>query len=168
MSNIPADLVSRLRDADMGDDHSTQKLLMDAACEIGHLRDREHQAAVILATALAGGGSPEQAHWMHDAAVWLNARPAEAKTSDCPHCQGFFDDKGVLLHADKCPALDVETVHMAANGKTPHEGKRAECGECAPALPFSHWSKDPLIPYSGCDCRSCTNARLADTRTSKP
>jgi hypothetical protein len=35
---LPADLVGRLRDADMGDDHGTQKLLMDAADEIERLR----------------------------------------------------------------------------------------------------------------------------------
>lgn len=30
------------------------------------------------------------------------------------------------------------------------------------ALPFTHWSKDPLIPYEGCVCRSCEDARTAD------
>jgi hypothetical protein len=47
----------------------------DCAVEdVTRLVERERQAAIVLATALAGGGSPEQAHWMHDAAVWLNDR----------------------------------------------------------------------------------------------
>lgn len=46
--------------------------------------ERARQAAIILATALAGGGLPEQAHWMHDAAVWLNDRPAP-DVSGCAH-----------------------------------------------------------------------------------
>lgn len=41
------------------------------------------------------------------------------------------------------------------------------CPRCAPQtsaalnplLAFTHWSKDPLIPYAGCDCRSCEGAR---------
>lgn len=28
-----------------------------------------------------------------------------------------------------------------------------------PVLPFTHWSKDPLIPYEGCNCSSCDDAR---------
>jgi hypothetical protein len=37
--------------------------------------DRERQAAIILATALACGGYDKQhAHWLTDAVEWLNAR----------------------------------------------------------------------------------------------
>lgn len=32
-----------------------------------------------------------------------------------------------------------------------------------PVLPFVHWSKDPLIPYKGCECCNCVAAR-AQTR----
>jgi hypothetical protein len=33
----------------------------------------------------------------------------------------------------------------------------AQKGEPAPT--FAHWSKDPLVPYEGCNCRSCEAAR---------
>lgn len=31
--------------------------------------------------------------------------------------------------------------------------------EPAVAIPFTHWSKDPLCPYDGCYCSSCNGAR---------
>ena len=40
------------------------------------------------------------------------------------------------------------------------------CSEAAPvALPFAHWSKDPLVPYTGCGCVSCVDARVAAAST---
>lgn len=30
------------------------------------------------------------------------------------------------------------------------------------ALPFTHWSKDPLLPYANCNCSSCVDQRAAD------
>lgn len=48
---MTADLVFRLRDADMGDDHSTQKLLMEGAAEIERLR-RDIEIQTVNATAV--------------------------------------------------------------------------------------------------------------------
>lgn len=39
---------------------------------------------------------------------------------------------------------------LALGGVTP---------EPAVAIPFTHWSKDPLCPYDGCYCSSCNEAR---------
>jgi hypothetical protein len=30
-----------------------------------------------------------------------------------------------------------------------------------PVFPFTHWSKDDLIPYAGCSCVNCEAARKA-------
>jgi hypothetical protein len=32
-------------------------------------------------------------------------------------------------------------------------------GVQGPVIPFTHWSKDPLIPYRDCRCSSCEYAR---------
>jgi len=33
-------------------------------------------------------------------------------------------------------------------------------------IPFTHWSKDPLIPYANCKCVSCEDARQPVEATS--
>lgn len=35
-------------------------------------------------------------------------------------------------------------------------------------FPFVHWSKDSCIPYTGCPCISCENARAAVRTTPDP
>lgn len=35
----------------------------------------------------------------------------------------------------------------------------------AGAIPFTHWSKDFLVPYKGCNCSSCIDARATERTT---
>lgn len=72
-----------------------------AADELERMVDRERQAAIILATALAVGGySQMHADWLHEATVWLNDRraadvPAEPK--QCP-CDKPFEETCMSRH----------------------------------------------------------------------
>lgn len=70
--------------------------------------------------------------------------------------------KAPVKAGDQCPAID--DVH------TEHQGKCVYCGAPMPqvkaseptfqtpqfaGLAFRHWSKDPLVPYKGCQCDTC-------------
>lgn len=52
-----------------------------------------------------------------------------------------------------------------ASQPPPAECQRCHCMEKARAggeigvMNFTHWSKDPLVPYAGCICSSCEEAR---------
>jgi len=35
-------------------------------------------------------------------------------------------------------------------------------------IPFTHWSKDFLVPYIGCNCSTCVDARASENRGEKP
>jgi hypothetical protein len=58
-----------------------------------------------------------------------------------------------------CPA--TQSAHTQARNSIVAFIKRVQqpTQETRPVLPFTHWSKDPLIPYDGCNCSSCDDAR---------
>lgn len=62
------------------------------------------------------------------------------------------------------PVADAE-AHIALQAQRVAELERELAGyrpmraDGKSIFPFTHWSKDPLIPYFGCDCGSCEDAR---------
>jgi hypothetical protein len=53
--------------------------------------------------------------------------------------------------------MNPEGGCMLMNGRLCASYPRCQCGQSA--MPFTHWSKDPLLPYNGCQCSSCEEVR---------
>jgi hypothetical protein len=56
-----------------------------------------------------------------------------------------------------------EECARRAMGKSSFAVSRSETEPVV--LPSAHWSKDPLVPYTGCGCVSCVDARVAAAST---
>lgn len=58
---------------------------------------------------------------------------------------------------ERIAELELDPVKKAALDQARERRKQPRE---APFLPFTHWSKDPLIPYAGCACSSCEEAAM--------
>lgn len=68
-----------------------------------------------------------------------------------------------IAEQDREIARLTELLRIAESKATP---ALPETGVAA--IPFTHWSKDFLVPYAGCDCSTCTEARADPTVGAAP
>lgn len=57
------------------------------------------------------------------------------------------------------PCICVERLALQANPDCPIHGMKETSPVLGHSTGFTHWSKDPLIPYADCHCQSCNDAR---------
>jgi len=95
--------------------------------------------------------------------------PHEGKRADCARCSQPAPTTGAdtllqRLRAYRGREWETTECFNGIREEAAAEIERLRSAEktvAEPVLPFTHWSKDPLIPYAGCECRSCVDARKA-------
>jgi ribosomal protein L34E len=72
----------------------------------------------------------------------------EPLCSDCPP----FGHPTNKTRCAECPRMETDPVLAGINEMRDSRGLQ-------PFPVTTHWSKDPLVPYAGCNCSSCNDAR---------